>query len=79
MIRHGVVPAGKVVAGAVTNPANGGGYVSLGTLQSTLRKLTAKYPTFAGAAGWEYFNSLPGGKGSPWTWAGGVASALGVH
>ncbi|OLE28765.1 MAG: chitinase [Actinobacteria bacterium 13_1_20CM_3_71_11] len=79
VIRHGVVPAGKLVAGAVTNPANGGGYVSLGTLQSTLRKLTAKYPTFAGAAGWEYFNSLPGGKGSPWTWAGGVASALGVH
>jgi hypothetical protein len=78
VIRHGVVPPAKVVAGAVTNPANGGGYVNLTTLKSTLRKLTAKYPTFAGAAGWEYFNSLPGGRGAPWTWASGVASALGI-
>ncbi len=76
VIRHGVVPAAKVVAGAVTNPASGGGYVSPGTLQSTLRKLTAKYPTFAGAAGWEYFNSLPGGRSAPWTWASAVATAL---
>jgi glycosyl hydrolase family 18 (putative chitinase) len=79
VIRHGVVPAAKVVAGAVTNPANGGGYVAMSTLQSTLRKLAARYPGFAGAAGWEYFNSLPGGKSAPWTWAGGVSSGLGLH
>jgi hypothetical protein len=79
VIRHGVVPPGKVVAGATTSPANGGGYVSLTTLKSTLKKLTAKYPTFAGAAGWEYFNSEPGGRSAPWSWASGVASALGVH
>jgi hypothetical protein len=79
VIRHGVVPPGKVAAGALTSPANGGGYVSLTTLRSTLKKLTTKYPTFAGAAGWEYFNSEPGGRSTPWNWASGVASALGVH
>jgi hypothetical protein len=79
VVKHGVVPASKVVAGAATSPANGGGYVSLSTLQSTLRKLVAKYPSFAGAAGWEYFNSQPGGTTAPWKWAAGVSSALGVH
>ncbi len=79
VVRHGVVPASKVVAGALTAPASGSGYVSPGTLQATLRQLVARYPSFAGAAGWEYFNSQPGGTAAPWKWAAGVSSALGVH
>jgi chitinase len=76
IINHGVVPANKVVAGTVTTSANGSGYVDIGTLQSTIRSLTAKYPDFGGVDGWEYFNSEPGGTAAPWEWAGDVSSAL---
>jgi chitinase len=75
IINHGVVPADKVVAGTVTNSANGSGYVDMSTLQSTLRSLVAKYPSFAGVDGWEYFNSEPGGTAAPWQWAADVNSA----
>lgn len=77
VVNHGVVPADKVVAGTLTNPANcGSGYVDPGTLNSTLAALVAKYPSFGGVAGWEYFNSLPGGTGSPWQWAASVSAAM---
>ncbi|KAA2250136.1 chitinase [Solihabitans fulvus] len=78
IMSHGVVPASKVVAGTLTNPANcGSGYVSMTTLKSTIKKLVAKYPGFGGVDGWEYFNSLPGGTSAPWQWAANVRSALG--
>jgi chitinase len=75
IIGHGVVPPGKVVAGTVTSPANGSGYVDMPTLQSTLRSLVGEYPTFGGVDGWEYFNSEPGGTAAPWQWAADVNSA----
>ena len=77
IIGHGVVPADKVVAGTVTNPGNCSGYVDMPSLQNTLRSLVAKYPSFGGVGGWEYFNSLPGDTGAPWEWAADVASAMG--
>lgn len=78
VINHGVVPADKVVAGTLTNPANcGSGYVDTGTLDNTLGALTAKYPSFGGVAGWEYFNSEPGGTAAPWQWAANVSGAMG--
>lgn len=78
IINHGVVPADKVVAGTLTNPANcGSGYVDPGTLASTLGALSSAYPTFGGVAGWEYFNSLPGGTSAPWQWAASVSAAMG--
>ncbi|KAA2250135.1 chitinase [Solihabitans fulvus] len=77
IISHGVVPASKVVAGTLTNPANcGSGYVDLNTLKSTLGQLVQSYPDFAGVDGWEYFNSLPGGTSAPWQWAAEVSSVL---
>ncbi|MET7990224.1 glycosyl hydrolase family 18 protein [Amycolatopsis sp. NPDC005232] len=76
IIRHGVVPAAKVVAGTVTNPANCSGYIDMPRLQSTIRSLTAKYPDFGGVDGWEYFNSLPGGTAAPWQWAQQVAPVV---
>jgi hypothetical protein len=77
IINHGVVPADKVVAGTLTNPANcGSGYVDPSVLNSTLASLVSKYPTFGGVAGWEYFNSLPGGTGAPWQWAASVSAAM---
>jgi chitinase len=75
IISHGVVPAGKVVAGTTTNSANGSGYVDMSTLQATIRSLVAKYPSFAGVDGWEYFNSQPGGTAAPWQWAADVDAA----
>jgi hypothetical protein len=43
--------------------------VAPSALQSTIRSLVAKYPTFGGVDGWEYFNSMPGGTAAPWQWA----------
>ncbi|KAI1398459.1 glycoside hydrolase family 18 protein [Hypoxylon fuscum] len=61
--------ADKVVMGLVTNPANGGGFVDLDKEKTVLAELTSENPTFGGVAGWEYFNSLPGGDSAPWEWA----------
>ncbi|SEP52207.1 Glycosyl hydrolases family 18 [Amycolatopsis saalfeldensis] len=76
IIGRGVVPASKVVAGTVTNPANCSGYVDMPTLQSTVGSLVRKYPDFGGIDGWEYFNSLPGGTGAPWQWAQQIAPTV---
>ncbi|KAI1375870.1 glycoside hydrolase family 18 protein [Hypoxylon crocopeplum] len=62
-------PADKVVMGMVTNPSNGGGFIDLDSEAPVLQELTSENPTFGGVAGWEYFNSLPGGSSSPWEWA----------
>ncbi|MFC5910561.1 ricin-type beta-trefoil lectin domain protein [Streptacidiphilus monticola] len=58
VVANGFSPS-RVVAGTVTNSANCSGYVQPSQLASTLKSLTGKYPTFAGAAGWEYFNATP--------------------
>jgi chitinase len=77
IISRGLIPADKILAGALTNPGNGGsGYVAPSALQSTIRSLIAKYPTFGGVDGWEYFNSMPGGTAAPWQWASAVSSAM---
>lgn len=77
VIDHGTVPADKVVAGTITNPANcGSGYVDMDTLKSTIGELKQKYPDFGGIMGWEYFNSLPGDTAEPWLWAKEVSGAL---
>ncbi|MFD4525804.1 discoidin domain-containing protein [Streptomyces sp. NPDC058470] len=78
IINRGVIPADRVVAGTLTNPANcGSGYVDPSVLNSTLATLTARYPAFGGVSGWEYFNSLPGGTSAPWQWAASVSAAMG--
>ncbi|KAK0652124.1 family 18 glycoside hydrolase [Cercophora newfieldiana] len=61
-------PVEKVVVGLVTNPDNGGGWVPWNALASVLPLLVGRHPGFGGVMGWEYFNSLPGGKESPWQW-----------
>ncbi|GLZ34820.1 hypothetical protein Lesp02_70070 [Lentzea sp. NBRC 105346] len=75
IINRGVIPQNKVVMATLTNSANGGsGYVPISTLRTTVRSLIGKYPTFGGVAGWEYFNSLPGGTSAPWQWASEVTA-----
>lgn len=62
-------PPQKVVVGLVTNPDNGSGWVPFDVLGGVLTTLKMRYPTFGGVMGWEYFNSLPGGREKPWEWA----------
>lgn len=77
IVRRGLIPPAKVAAGTLTAPANGGsGYIDLPTLRRTVAALTTKYADFAGLAGWEYFNSEPGGISAPWEWAAEVSGAL---
>ncbi|MFF9900068.1 glycosyl hydrolase family 18 protein [Streptomyces longispororuber] len=77
VMRRGLVPASKVVAGTLTDPSNGGsGYVDVARLKSTIRSLVARYPQMGGVIGWEYFNSQPGGTAQPWRWAAEVSAAL---
>ncbi|MEV6795749.1 glycosyl hydrolase family 18 protein [Streptomyces sp. NPDC051320] len=77
VIDHGVVPPSKVVAGTLTNAANcGSGYVPMDTLKSTVAGLSDEYPDFGGVAGWEYFNSDPGGTAAPWEWAADMSAAM---
>ena len=77
IIAHGVVPAAKVVAGVLTNPANcGSGYVDVNTLGNTLQSLISEYPDMGGVDGWEYFNSLPGDTAAPWQWAASVNTSM---
>ncbi|KAI0180327.1 glycoside hydrolase family 18 protein [Hypoxylon sp. FL1284] len=63
------LPAEKVVMGMVTDPSNGSGYVDMDNEAPVLQELTEENPKFGGVAGWEYFNSQPGGSASPWEWA----------
>lgn len=75
IVNRRVIPANKVVLGTLTNPANGGsGHVSMSTLRNTVTSLKTKYSNFGGVAGWEYFNSLPGGTAAPWQWAAEVTA-----
>ncbi|TPX08236.1 uncharacterized protein E0L32_001868 [Thyridium curvatum] len=62
-------PANKVVVGMVTNPENGAGHVPWESLSTVIPLLVGRHPNFAGVSGWEYFNSLPGGREKPWEWA----------
>jgi len=69
----------KVVLGMLTNSSNGGsGHVALPQMQSVLRALRSRHPSFGGVMGWEYFNALPGGQERPWQWAGIMSSTVRV-
>lgn len=62
-------PQEKVVVGLVTNPENGAGWVPWEVLGTVVPIMSGRHPKFGGVMGWEYFNSLPGGKEKPWEWA----------
>ncbi|MEU8325137.1 hypothetical protein AB0C33_42805 [Nonomuraea sp. NPDC048881] len=77
VLAGGVVPAGRLVAGAVTTPDNGGGgYVEIDRLAATVAELLHRHPGMGGVSGWEYYNALPGGTDAPWQWAERVGAAL---
>lgn len=58
-----------IVAGELTNSANGYGYTSPVLLNETVIELVEEYGTIGGIMGWEYFNSEPGDTAAPWEWA----------
>lgn len=62
-------PVSKIVAGQLTSPNNGYGYIPYSELNSTVITLRDEYGQIGGVMGWEYFNSLPGGTDRPWEWA----------
>ncbi|CAA7262541.1 unnamed protein product [Cyclocybe aegerita] len=72
-------PPEKIVVGLVTNPANGGGFVPWNPLSAVLTTLRGQCGNFGGVMGWEYFNSLPGGKERPWEWARQMSILLRGH
>jgi hypothetical protein len=62
-------PQEKVVVGLLTNPENGSGWLPWEVLGAVVPVLCGRHPRFGGVMGWEYFNSLPGGREKPWEWA----------
>lgn len=70
-------PPDKIVAGMLSNPLDGSGFVEIPQVEKTLRTLVAKYPHFGGVSAWEYFNSLPGGLADPVKWGALMAKAMG--
>ncbi|TWU70915.1 hypothetical protein ED733_000512 [Metarhizium rileyi] len=63
------IGASRLVAGQLTSPSNGQGYIPYEQLKTTIESLTKKYGQIGGVMGWEYFNSAPGGTSEPWKWA----------
>ena len=60
-VRAGFEPH-RLVAGSLTGPQAGEGYVDPGSLALTVRELAQEYPDFGGVAGWEYCYTA----GTPW-------------
>ena len=66
----------RLVAGTLSNPSDGNGFVELDTIKSTMRQLLEKYgDSFGGIGAWEYYNSQPD-TSEPWTWAAVMKLAM---
>lgn len=77
MLMKGWAPE-KVVVGLVTNPSNGSGFIPFDVLATVLPLMVGQHNRrFGGVMGWEYFNSLPGGRERPWEWAEWMTRVLG--
>ena len=50
--------AAKMVAGTLTNPANGNGYLPIAQVVSVTKQLTKRYSAFGGIMGWNSANAL---------------------
>lgn len=68
IVKNGFKPS-KVIAGQLTSPSNGYGYIPYSQLNATVIKLRKEYGQIGGVMGWEYFNSKPGDTSKPWQWA----------
>lgn len=77
MLMHGWAPE-KIVVGLVTNPANGSGFIPFNVLATVIPLMVGQHKKFGGVMGWEYFNSLPGGRERPWEWAQWMTRVMGA-
>ncbi|KHN93916.1 endo-N-acetyl-beta-D-glucosaminidase precursor [Metarhizium album ARSEF 1941] len=68
IVSNGFSPS-RLVAGQLTSPRNGFGYIPYQQLNATVISLRSKYKEIGGVMGWEYFNSAPGATEEPWKWA----------
>ncbi|KAJ6496771.1 endo-beta-N-acetylglucosaminidase [Mycena vulgaris] len=67
----------RLVATTLTNPDAGFGFIDIESITSSVQDLAEKRRfNFGGVAGWEYFNSLPGGNNQPYLWAKLMASTM---
>lgn len=67
----------RIVMGVLDSPTDGDGYVATSTVQSTVSSLKAKYPTFGGVDGWEYFDAGSGdGDTQPFQWVQAIGSSV---
>ncbi|KAJ7695056.1 endo-beta-N-acetylglucosaminidase [Mycena rosella] len=67
----------RLVATTLTSPDEGSGFIDIDSVTSSVQALAQKqHFNFGGVAGWEYFNSLPGGNNQPYLWANLMASTM---
>ncbi|KAJ7355668.1 endo-beta-N-acetylglucosaminidase [Mycena albidolilacea] len=60
----------RLVATTFTSPDEGFGFIDIDSVVSSVQDLAQKQNfKFGGIAGWEYWNSLPGGHEQPYLWA----------
>ena len=72
-------PANVVVAGMLSNSAEGSGYVDISTVQNTVSSLVSSYSNFGGVDAFEYFNAEPGGTANPAEWGTDFAQTMGAN
>jgi Glycosyl hydrolases family 18 len=76
IIARGYSPA-QIVAGALTNPSNGAGYVPIADVCQTLSTLAAHYAQFGGTMGWEHYNANNRGEtADPVEWCAAMKAAV---
>ncbi|KAJ7089695.1 endo-beta-N-acetylglucosaminidase [Mycena belliarum] len=67
----------RLVATTLTNPNAGFGFIDIDNIRSSVQTLAQKQDfNFGGVAGWEYFNSLPGGNEQPYLWSQLMANTM---
>lgn len=72
-------PPSRVLPTLLTHRNNGtAGFIEFDKLRPVLIELRLRYPYLGGVAGWEYFNSDPGGQEMPYQWSVLVARVLGM-
>ncbi|KAM3497892.1 hypothetical protein MY10362_008768 [Beauveria mimosiformis] len=74
-ISAGWIPR-KIVAGQLTSPNTGYGYIPLPALNRTINALRVKYGEIGGIMGWEYYGGDPGGEKTTLQWTRIVSAAL---
>jgi len=69
IVNNGLDPS-RLVATTFTSPDEGFGFIDIDEVVSSVQDLAQKQDfNFGGVAGWEYWNSLPGGDNQPYLWA----------